>query len=56
MLLILLRLKKVNDLSSDLKTQSAVARQLGIIGKTLNELEIPHPEQSLDNSLQGPPS
>jgi uncharacterized protein with HEPN domain len=39
-----------NDYVSDLKTQSAVERQLGIIGEAVNKFEILHPEESLDNS------
>ena len=34
----------------DLKTQSAVERQLGIIGEAVNKFEILHPEESLDNA------
>ena len=39
-----------NDYVSDLKTQSAVERQLGIIGEAVNKFEILHPEESLDNA------
>jgi uncharacterized protein with HEPN domain len=39
-----------SDYVSDLKTQSAVERQLGIIGEAVNKFEILHPEESLDNS------
>jgi len=38
------------DYVSDLKTQSAVERQLGIIGEAVNKFEILHPEESLDNA------
>ena len=38
------------DYISDLKTQSAVERQLGIIGEAVNKFEILHPEESLDNA------
>jgi len=38
------------DYVSDLKTQSAVERQLGIIGEAVNRFEILHPEESLDNA------
>ncbi|MEI7424341.1 MAG: HepT-like ribonuclease domain-containing protein [Prolixibacteraceae bacterium] len=39
-----------NDYVSDLKTQSAVERQLGIIGEAVNKFETLHPEESLDNA------
>ena len=39
-----------SDYVSDLKTQSAVERQLGIIGEAVNKFEILHPEESLDNA------
>jgi len=35
---------------SDQKTQSAVERQLGIIGEAVNKFEIIHPELGLENS------
>jgi uncharacterized protein with HEPN domain len=38
------------DYVSDLKSQSAVERQLGIIGEAVNKFEILHPEESLDNA------
>jgi uncharacterized protein with HEPN domain len=38
------------DYVYDLKTQSAVERQLGIIGEAVNKFEILHPEESLDNA------
>jgi len=38
------------DYVNDLKTQSAVERQLGIIGEAVNKFEILHPEESLDNA------
>ncbi len=34
----------------DLKTQSAVERQLGIIGEAVNKFDFIHPELSLNNS------
>jgi len=40
----------MTDYVSDLKTQSAVERQLGIIGEAVNKFEIFHPEESLDNA------
>ena len=39
-----------NDYVKDLKTQSAVERQLGIIGKAVNKFEILHSELSIENS------
>ena len=39
-----------SDYVNDLKTQSAVERQLGIIGEAVNKFEILHPEESLDNA------
>jgi uncharacterized protein with HEPN domain len=39
-----------NDYVKDLKTQSAVERQLGIIGEAVNKFETIHPEVSLENS------
>lgn len=38
------------DYVKDLKTQSAVERQLGIIGEAVNKFETIHPEVSLENS------
>ena len=38
------------DYVGDLKTQSAVERQLGIIGEAVNKFEVLHPEESLDNA------
>lgn len=38
------------DYEKDLKTQSAVERQLGIIGEAVNKFETIHPEVSLENS------
>lgn len=38
------------DYESDLKTQSAVERQLAIIGEAVNKLEILHPDIQLQNS------
>jgi uncharacterized protein with HEPN domain len=40
------------DYSSDLKTQSAVERQLGIIGEAVNKFDIQHPEEPLVNALK----
>jgi uncharacterized protein with HEPN domain len=39
-----------SDYVNDLKTQSAVERQLGIIGEAVNKFEILHPEEILDNA------
>jgi len=39
-----------SDYSSDLKTQSAVERQLGIIGEAINKFDAIHPEISLENA------
>ena len=39
-----------NDYCLDLKTQSAVERQLGIIGETVNKFDQLHPELSLENA------
>lgn len=41
-----------NDYISDLKTQSAVERQLGIIGEALNKFDNLHPGVSLENARQ----
>ena len=38
------------DFVNDLKTQSAVERQLGIIGEAVNKFDILHPEESLENA------
>jgi uncharacterized protein with HEPN domain len=38
------------DYTSDLKTQSAVERQLGIIGEAVNKFDILHPEETLVNA------
>jgi uncharacterized protein with HEPN domain len=35
---------------NDLKTQSAVERQLGIIGQAVNKFDLLHPEESLENA------
>jgi len=43
-------IKNYNDFVNDLKTQSAVERQLGIIGEAANKFEILHPEESLENA------
>lgn len=39
-----------NDYVNDLKTQSAVERQLGIIGEAVNKFDMIHPEISLENA------
>jgi len=39
-----------NSYSTDLKTQSAVERQLGIIGEAINKFEHLHPEVVFENS------
>lgn len=36
----------------DLKTQSAVERQLGIIGEAVNKFTAIHPEQALENAAR----
>jgi uncharacterized protein with HEPN domain len=36
----------------DLKTQSAVERQLGIIGEAVNKFTTSHPEQALENAVR----
>lgn len=38
------------DYVEDLKTQSAVERQLGIIGEAVNKFSVVHPEHTLENS------
>lgn len=38
------------DYVKDLKTQSAVERQLGIIGEAVNKFGLIHPEMSLKNA------
>ena len=38
------------EFDSDLKTQSAVERQLGIIGEAVNKYDAIHPDLSLKNS------
>ena len=38
------------DYVKDLKTQSAVERQLGIIGEAVNKFDLIHPENSLQNA------
>ena len=38
------------DYVNDLKTQSAVERQLGIIGEAVNKFDLLHPEESLENA------
>ena len=39
-----------SDYVNDLKTQSAVERQLGIIGEAVNKFDLLHPELSLENA------
>ena len=39
-----------NDYSEDVKTQSAVERQLSIIGEAVNKFDILHPEMRLNNA------
>jgi uncharacterized protein with HEPN domain len=39
-----------NDYLADLKTQSAVERQLGIIGEAVNKFDKIHPEFTLENA------
>ena len=39
-----------NDYTNDLKTQSAVERQLGIIGEAVNKFDLLYPESSLENA------
>jgi uncharacterized protein with HEPN domain len=39
-----------NEYVNDLKTQSAIERQLGIIGEAVNKFETIHPDLSLENS------
>jgi len=39
-----------NDYSADLKTQSAVERQLGIIGEAVNKFDKLFPESTLENA------
>jgi uncharacterized protein with HEPN domain len=45
-------LKNFNDYVSDKKTQSAVERQLGIIGEALNHFRKVQPELNIQNDLQ----
>lgn len=39
-----------NEYVIDLKSQSAVERQLGIIGEAVNKFDALHPEESLENA------
>ncbi|HAH24413.1 MAG TPA: hypothetical protein DCL77_11785 [Prolixibacteraceae bacterium] len=39
-----------DDYVKDLKTQSAVERQLGIIGEAVNKFDILHPEVTLESA------
>jgi uncharacterized protein with HEPN domain len=43
-------IQSYNDYISDVKTQSAVERQLSIIGEAVNKFEILYPEKVLENS------
>lgn len=43
-------IQSYNEYATDLKTQSAVERQLGIIGEAVNKFDSLHPELSLENS------
>jgi uncharacterized protein with HEPN domain len=45
-----LDIKDFNDYLSDIKTQSAVERQLGIIGEAVNKFEKLFPELQLSNA------
>jgi uncharacterized protein with HEPN domain len=40
------------EFSKDIKTQSAVERQLGIVGEAVNKFTLIHPEIELENSRQ----
>lgn len=42
----------LNDYSKDLKTKSAVERQLGIIGEAVNKYQKIELEQKLENGVQ----
>lgn len=39
-----------NEYSKDMKTQSAVERQLGIIGEAVNKFDMLSPDNSLENA------
>ncbi len=41
-----------SDYEKDLKTQSAVERQLGIIGEAVNKFDLLHPEVSLKTPVK----
>jgi len=43
-------IKDYNDYDSDLKTQSAVERQLGIIGEAVNKFDKLFPDSTLENA------
>jgi uncharacterized protein with HEPN domain len=43
-------ISEFKDYESDLKTQSAVERQLGIIGEAVNKFDTLYPEYSLKNA------
>lgn len=45
-----LSISNYREYVDDLKTQSAVERQLGIIGEAVNKFESIHPELSLNNA------
>jgi uncharacterized protein with HEPN domain len=42
--------RNYSDFAKDLKTQSAVERQLGIIGEAVNKFDILHPSDTLVNA------
>jgi len=43
-------IESFDDYTNDLKTQSAVERQLGIIGEAVNKFDLLNPENSLENA------
>jgi uncharacterized protein with HEPN domain len=45
-------IKSFTEYSTDLKTRSAVERQLGIIGEAANKYDKLNPEESLQNTIQ----
>jgi len=45
-------IKSFSDYSSDLKTRSAVERQLGIIGEAAKKYDKLNPGESLENTIQ----
>ena len=46
------QIKDYNTYSADLKTQSAVERQLGILGEAVNKFDRLNPEHPLENARQ----